>query len=162
MKSSDPPTTPPEPQADADQTTEDEDAEAAEAATLSRTGHRPLGDVRRRLMAEIEEEMKEKQNPSADESTAAPRSRDAGDTRKVLAEILQQLRQLNRSPEKREFSATKILGGLFQVISWGLLGLGLNSYFQNQKDVTDALVWGVAAVFTQVASLAFFLMHHQD
>ena len=152
---------------------------------------RPLGSTRERLLREIEMDRQRalsgeppaaKPEPKPAEPAAEPppdnpaksdaagaspvaRPLGASDMRHVLAEILQQLRQLNRGPNKHELSATRILGGLFLVVSFALFGKAMVALYGAggaQGRGFDALVWVVAAVFVQLISLTFFLMHRQE
>jgi hypothetical protein len=140
-----------------------------------------VGSTRERLLRQIEEERKAAEAAQAARAAAAERgevetepipasldaltqdkplvsrSLDTRDVRHVLAEILQQLRQLNRGPNKHAFSATKVLGGLFQMLSWAMLFFGLILVMQDNQ-VQRAVVWAVAGVFMQLASLFFFTM----
>ena len=149
-------------------------AETAGRLNLSAPTQR-VGSTRARLLRQIEEERKaaeeaaargdqgeEESEPVAPDALTADkptvsRSLNTRDVRHVLAEILQQLRQLNRGPNKHAFSATKVLGGLFQMLSWTLLLFALILMSQDAQ-VQRAIVWALAGVFTQLASLFFFTM----
>ncbi len=121
---------------------------------------RQMGETRRRLLAQVEQELSERDADHGGDSDEESRHQRDSNTRKLLAEILQQLRQLNRGPDKHEFSATKIIGGLLQAVSWALVALGMVNFWDGKMDL--AMVWIMVAIFSQLASLSFFLMHSQD
>lgn len=134
---------------------------------------RPYGSTKERLLREIELEKQGKKPdaiappPPEPETEAAPADKDkpdrplnTGDVRHVLAEILQQLRQLNRGPSKHDISATKILGGLFLFAGVGMFAWSMVSMFEDAW--WRALIVGVGAVFLQVLSLTFFMVFRQE
>ncbi|MDD4891066.1 MAG: HAD family hydrolase, partial [Phycisphaerae bacterium] len=126
---------------------------------------RPHGSTKERLLRKIEEEKRQallhpETPPDALTADKPIRAMNVGDVRHVLAEILQQLRQLNRGPNKHDISATKILGGLFLITAVGLFAWSMVAMFE--AEYWRAFIVGVGAVFMQVLSLTFFTMFRQE
>jgi len=82
------------------------------------------------------------------------------DDSQVRREILRLVRQLVKTGQSPEFSATKLVGGVVQVFAllslllvfWKLLGMA---------PIEEAMVWALITVALQVMALTFFVMHQR-
>jgi len=89
--------------------------------------------------------------PAEQAETAEPMS----DSR-VRQEILRYVRQMVVERQTEEFSFTKLLGGIVQMLA--LLALMLTFWRMLQQELQAATVWGIVTVALQVMALTFFMM----
>jgi len=83
----------------------------------------------------------------------------AGSPDRVRREILQHVRQIARRDEAEEFSITKLLAGIIQMLA--LLALALVFYRMlrpSEGSMVEAQIWATVAVALQVMALTFFVM----
>jgi len=80
----------------------------------------------------------------------------APDDSSVRQEILRYVRQMVVERQVEEFSFTKLMGGVVQMLA--LLTLMLTFLRMLQEQLQASLVWGVITVALQVMSLTFFMM----
>ena len=92
----------------------------------------------------------------ASEPSAPERAETAMDDSKVRQEILRHVRQLVASQQSEDFSFTKLIAGIIQMIA--LLPLAMTIYKAMMEDVATATMWGTITVAIQVMALTFFLM----
>ncbi len=81
------------------------------------------------------------------------------DDSKVRQEILRCVRQLVSERGREEFSFTKLLGGILQMLT--LLALLLTFWRMLQNEIPAATLWGVITVVLQLMALTFFIMQKQ-
>ncbi len=97
----------------------------------------------------------EREKP-ASEPSAPERTETALDDSKVRQEILRYVRQLVASQQSEDFSFTKLIAGIIQMIA--LLPLAMTIYKAMTNEVPVATMWGTITVAIQVMALTFFLM----
>ena len=81
------------------------------------------------------------------------------DDSKVRQEILRHVRQLVAQRRADEFSFTKLLAGIVQMLA--LLALMLTFWRMLQDEIPAATLWALIAVMLQVMTLTFFIMQRQ-
>jgi len=81
---------------------------------------------------------------------------DMVDDRQFRQEVLRHLRNLARA-SREEFSFTKLLGGIIQVLV--LLSLLLAIWKHLDAGVTEAIFWAQIAAVLQIMALTFFVLH---
>ena len=81
------------------------------------------------------------------------------DDSKVRQEILQCVRQIVAERQSEEFSFTRVLAGVVQML--GLLALGLTFLRMLSDEIPAASLWALIALVLQVMALTFFMMQRQ-
>jgi hypothetical protein len=114
------------------------------ARIILREGSRPQAKVRSAEPAD--KGGKATQDPSPE----------AMDDSRVRQEILRHVRQLVAGRQSEEFSFTKLLAGVIQMLA--LLSLVLTFWRMLQDQVAAATLWAVVTVALQVMALTFFMM----
>lgn len=74
----------------------------------------------------------------------------------VRQEILRYVRQMVMERQSEEFSLTKLLGGIVQMLA--LLGLLLAFWKMMQNQTQMAMLWGQITIALQLMALTFFMM----
>jgi hypothetical protein len=130
---------------------------------------RNLVDAARIILREGPRQRPEPETVAADESP--PRAVGQGQTSGVLPvetmddsrvrqEILRGVRQLVSDRRTEEFSFTKLLGGIVQMLA--LLSLALTFWRMLQQDqLQAAMFWGIVTIALQMMALTFFIMQRQ-
>ncbi len=83
---------------------------------------------------------------------------------KTLDEILLQLKQLNRTQKQRDFSFTRLIGAVSQILVigitfWILVGLADVGNIPAGYETTLKIL---GAMLLQLVALTFFILDHQD
>jgi hypothetical protein len=74
----------------------------------------------------------------------------------VRQEILRYVRQMVVERQSEEFSLTKLLGGIVQMLA--LLALLLAFWKMMQNQTQTAMLWGQITIALQLMALTFFMM----
>ncbi len=104
--------------------------------------------------------------PEHESATAMPAALEASpqiDTlsdAQVHREILRHVRQLARSQHAEDFSVTRLIAGIVQVLA--LLALVVTIWKMLLEALPQAQIWGLIAVVLQVMALSFFMMHRYE
>ena len=89
----------------------------------------------------------------------APANASAGSSDSVRREILQHVRQMARREEAEEFSITKLIAGIIQMLALlSLVLVFLKLLRPSDNSMAEAQVWATVAVALQVMALTFFMM----
>ena len=83
------------------------------------------------------------------------------DQHRVRQEILRHVRQLANAGQSEEFSFTKLLAGIVQMLALLALLLTFWRMLQGAGQLQAAMVWGIIAVALQMMALTFFMMQRQ-
>jgi len=94
---------------------------------------------------------------SAD-AAAAEQPAETMDDSKVRQEILRHVRQLVVSRQAEEFSFTKLLGGVVQMLALLALMLAFWRMLQGPEQLQAAILWGIIALVLQTMALTFFMI----
>jgi D-glycero-D-manno-heptose 1,7-bisphosphate phosphatase len=86
-----------------------------------------------------------------------PKGAEALSDRQVRLELLRYVRQLARAEGSEEFSFTKLIGGIVQVLA--ALALMVALWRMAAEAIQQAQLWATLAVVLQVMALTFFSMH---
>lgn len=91
------------------------------------------------------------------ESTSGQTNFRSADT--IQREILQHVRQMARSEGTEEFSITKLIAGIIQMLALlSIVLVFLKMLRPSENSMAEAQVWATVAVMLQVMALTFFMM----
>jgi len=79
----------------------------------------------------------------------------------VQREILRELRAQTRQGGKEDFTITKMVAGIVQMLALLTLGIVFYQMWRAEPQIEHATVWGIIAVTLQVMALTFFEMQRQ-
>ncbi len=97
--------------------------------------------------------------PAAPEvSEAEGASVEQMDDSRVRQEILRHVRRLAAERHTEEFSGTRLIGGIVQMLAIAGLFMAFFRMLQRQEDIQAAMLWALIAVALQVMALTFFMM----
>jgi len=97
--------------------------------------------------------------PPAPAEPAPPVREEGMDDSTVRREILRQLRLIAAERRSEEFSVTKLLAGMVQMLA--LLALVLTFWRMMQNELPAASLWALIALTFQVMALTFFMIQRQ-